>query len=92
MKVVLCHTVTRRYYQAPGKWVRRADNAMSFEDFGTAIEFSRQNRLSRARPVQRLAPYLMPLLHRPQPIVWQSWMRGDYAGWYSKELAKLSWN
>jgi hypothetical protein len=92
MKVVLCHTVTRRYYQAPGKWVRRADNAMSFEDFGTAIEFSRLNRLSRARPVQRLAPYLMPLLHRPQPSVWQLWMRDGSAEWYSSHLPRIAWN
>ena len=92
MKVVLCHTVTRRYYQAPGKWVRRADNALAFDAFGSAIEFSRLNRLSRTRPVQRLAPYLMPLLLRPQPSIWQIWTRDGCAQWYSEQLAKLAWN
>jgi hypothetical protein len=92
MKVVLRHTITRRYYQAPGKWVRRADNALAFDDFGTAIEFSRLMRLSRTRPVQRLAPYLMPLLHRPQPSIWQTWTRHGSADWYSEQLTKFSRN
>jgi hypothetical protein len=88
MKVVLRHTVTRRYYQAPGKWVRRADNALAFEDFGSAIEFSRLKRLSRTRPVQRLAPYLMPLLLR-ESTIWDTWHRSGSADWYSERLTKL---
>ena len=91
MKVVLRHTVTRRYYQAPGKWVRRADNALAFEDFGTAIEFSRLKRLSRTRPVQRLAPYLMPLLLRDSTI-WDTWARRGSADWYAERLTKFHRN
>jgi hypothetical protein len=87
MKIVLRHTVTRRYYQAPGKWVRRADNALAFEDFAAAIEFSRLKRLSRARPVQRLAPYLMPLLHEP-PNAWSAWNRGG-DDWYSEQISRF---
>jgi hypothetical protein len=92
MKIVLRHTVTRRYYQAPGKWVRRADNALAFEDFAAAIEFSRLKRLSRARPVQRLAPYLMPLLHSDAPNVWATWARDGGTDWYAEQLSRFNRN
>lgn len=75
MKVVLRHINTGRYYQSPGQWVRRADNARAFDDVGAAREFSRSNHLILSLPVFRLAPYLMPLLNQPQATIWDQWMR-----------------
>lgn len=62
MKVVLLDQITRRYYKAPGLWVRRADNARAFDHFGAAREFSRLNHFQTVEPVYRLAPYLSALL------------------------------
>jgi hypothetical protein len=82
MKVVLRHKVTGRYYQSPGKWVRRADNALAFDALDTARKFSRLHHLAETQPVHRLAPYLMPLLHQPDHVIWESWMRGSAGQWY----------
>lgn len=73
MKVVLCHQSTGRYYQSPGQWVRRADNALTFEDLRAASQFSQDHHLQQATPVYRLAPYLMPLLQDDNDSVWQTW-------------------
>ena len=70
MKIVLRHNRTGRYYNSPGNWVRRADNALTFDDILAAREFSRLNHLDDTQPVQRLAPYLMALLRKPQPTFW----------------------
>lgn len=78
MKIVLLHKITGRYYHAPGQWVRRADNALAFEDVGAAREFSRRNHLPEVHPVPRLAPYLMPLLEKRHHSMWDGWRpRGD---------------
>ena len=71
MKIVLRHRVTGHYYSDAGKWVRRADNALVFDDLETAREFSRTNHLEQTQPVHRLAPYVMGLLHRQDPARWQ---------------------
>ena len=68
MKIVLLHKVTGRYYSPPGGWVRRADNALTFDDLGSARAFSRVYHLEHAQPVHRLAPYIMALLQRSLPI------------------------
>jgi len=74
MKVVLRHKKTGHYYHAPGEWVRRADNALTFENVHAAKEFCRQEHLLEVQAVQRLAPYLMSLMEdRPQS------MRGDWS-------------
>lgn len=62
MKIVLIDSVTGRYYHGPGQWVRRADNARTFDDLSAAVHFSRVHALLTAEPVQRLAPYVMQLL------------------------------
>jgi hypothetical protein len=69
MKVVLRHQTTGRYYHSPGTWVRRADNALIFEDEGMALQFCRLHRLE-AHPVHRLAPYLMTLLKSSERSFW----------------------
>ena len=84
MKIVIRHKVTGRYYNAPGKWVRRADNALTFDDVLAAREFTRANHLEQTQPVQRLAPYLMGLLSNPQPSFWDEWQRQRTSGWYSR--------
>ena len=89
MKIVLRHTETRRYYQAPGQWVRRADNALAFEDFGAALQFSEANGLAKTLPVQRLAPYLMPLLRERRTSIWETWTRERTGDWVSERLAKF---
>lgn len=81
MKIVLRHKVTGRYYNAPGKWVRRADNALTFDDVPAAREFSRVNHLEQTQPVQRLAPYLMGLLHSPRHSFWGEWQRHRASYW-----------
>jgi len=73
MKIVLRHRVTGRYYHSPGKWVRRADNALSFEDMSSARAFTRNHHLHSVQAVPRLAPYLMPLLQRPRRIMLDAW-------------------
>ncbi len=89
MKVVLRHIITGRYYQSPRQWVRRADNALAFEDFCGAREFSKLNGLFSTRPVQRLAPYLMPLLHRRPATIWDTWRRSRASEWYSEKANKF---
>ena len=83
MKVVLRHKVTGRYYQSPGKWVRRADNALAFDAVEVARKFSRTYRIEDTQAVHRLAPYLMPLLHSSRHSVWKSWVSGRVGQWYS---------
>ena len=62
MKYVLRHQSNGCYLQRPGVWVRRMDQAMSFDDVTEAREFSQAYQLDEARPVQLLMPYLMSLL------------------------------
>ncbi len=95
MKIVLINKVTGRYYHAPGQWVRRADNALTFDDVSSARQFSRTNHISNARPVQRLAPYVMELLRRPYFTFWNVWSRDratNWAQWYSTSSEQFSWN
>ena len=70
MKVVLRHQLTGRYYRSPGNWVRRADNALAFDDAPTALQFCELHDLPEARPVYRLAPYLMTLLKHSDRSMW----------------------
>jgi hypothetical protein len=96
MKVVLRHQMTGRYYSAPGKWVRRADNALAFDDAATAQDFLRTNRILRARPVYRLAPYLIPLLHaheRQHTVsIWESWTESRISRWYFERAQEFERN
>ncbi len=75
MKIVLRHNLTGRYYNSPGEWVRRSDNALVFDDVSSASDFSRLNHLDGAQPVPRLAPYLMALLRQPNRPVLDCWLR-----------------
>jgi hypothetical protein len=94
MKVVLRHQATGRYYQAPGKWVRRADNALAFEDAISAQNFLRVQCIARAQAVYRLAPYLMALLHeRAHSIsIRQTWPRAQTSRWYFVRAEKFERN
>jgi hypothetical protein len=89
MKVVLRHIATGRYYRSPGKWVRRADNALAFEDVGMALQFSRLHQVEQTQPVHRLAPYLMPLLRRPDHSMWEAWTSTRGNGWYLEHTEKF---
>jgi hypothetical protein len=92
MKIVLRHKITGRYYQAPGKWVRRADNALTFENVGAAREFSRLHHLLEVQPVQRLAPYLMPLIEKRHQSMWAGWMHQRYSNYYLHRSSKFIGN
>lgn len=92
MKVVLRHKVTGRYYRSPGQWVRRADNALAFDAVDAARAFSRTHRIESTQAVHRLAPYLMPLLHRSRQTAWQSWLRGQMGQWYSDRAHNFARN
>jgi len=89
MKVVLRHKATGRYYQSPGKWVRRADNALAFEDVGNALQFCRLHCIGEAQPVHRLAPYLMTLLRRPDRSMWEEWTSTRSREWYQEQTEKF---
>jgi hypothetical protein len=89
MSIVLRHKISGLYYQAPGRWVRRADNARVFESARAARCVSRSQHLQKAQAVPRLAPYLMQMLRRPQPDAWKIWNR---SGWYAKQASKLGQN
>jgi hypothetical protein len=89
MKVVLRHKVSGQYYCAPGKWVRRADNALVFESVIAAREFSRVRRLGNTHAVFRLAPFLMPLLHERQQSMWEAWTQARTNRWYLDHAGKF---
>lgn len=57
MRVVLLEQVTRRYYNAPGIWVRVAENAPAFDQASAAREFAHHTDLPNVEPVYRLAPH-----------------------------------
>ena len=85
MKVVLRNQETGRYYSAAGEWVRRADNALTFDDAASAQDYLRLNHIAETKPVYRLAPYLIPLLraHKGrQPSVWETWTESRISRWY----------
>jgi hypothetical protein len=81
MKIVLINKMTGRYYHAPGHWVRRADNALTFENLSAAEKFTRVNHLNNAHPVERFAPYMMELLRCSSDAFWKSSNRGHATGW-----------
>ncbi|HMJ89544.1 MAG TPA: hypothetical protein VK530_06990 [Candidatus Acidoferrum sp.] len=92
---MLINKVTGRYYHAPGHWVRRSDNALTFNDVSAAQQFSRAHHINNAHPVQRLAPYVMELLQRPCFTMWETWSRAHASGWaewYSTPPAWFTWN
>jgi len=89
MNIVLRHKVSGLYYQAAGRWVRRADNARVFENARAARLFSRSQHLLEAQAVPRLAPYLMHMLRRPQPNVWKTM---NQRGWSEKQAGKPGQN
>ena len=89
MSIVLRHKMSGLYYQAAGRWVRRADNARVFESARAARLFSRSHHLLEAQAVPRLAPYLMQMLRHPQPSVWKSF---NQRGWYAKQSTKPGQN
>lgn len=75
MKIVLRHKTTGRYFQSPGRWVRRADNALSFDALEFAQEYQRRHHIEETQAVLRLAPYLIPLLNSPRAVVWEKWLQ-----------------
>jgi len=62
MKYVLRNKVTGRYLKRKGLWVRRMDEAMTFEDMVEVREYCQALGLEDVQPIQRLMPYLMSLL------------------------------
>ena len=64
MKYVLRNKVTGRYLKRKGQWVRRMDEAMTFEDMGEVREYCQALGLEDVQPIQRLMPYLMSLLRQ----------------------------
>jgi hypothetical protein len=71
MKYVLRHKTTGRFLKRQGLWVRRMDEAMTFEDMTDVREYCQAHRLDDVQPMQRLMPYLMSLLrvHTGSPVV-----------------------
>jgi hypothetical protein len=88
MKIVLRHRLTGRYYSSAGRWVRRADNALTFEEMGAAREFLRVRNLDNAQPVQRLAPYMMSLLG-PSGVRPAERTKRHGAYWYLARLTRF---
>jgi hypothetical protein len=92
MKIVLRHKTTGRYYQSPGKWVRRADNALTFDAVGSARIYLRTHRLGQTQAVLRLAPYLIPLLHGPRAAGWDRWRQARASQWYPERTNRFGRN
>jgi hypothetical protein len=63
MKYVLRHKNTGRYLKRCGLWVRRMEEAITFEDMTDVREYCQAHRLENVQAIQRLMPYLMSLLH-----------------------------
>ena len=81
MKFVLRHKTTGRYFQSPGRWVRRADNALSFDAAESAHQYQRVNHIPETQAVLRLAPYLIPVLNGPRATQWESWLQMRAQQW-----------
>jgi hypothetical protein len=92
MKIVLRHKTTGRYYRSPGRWVRRADNALSFDALESAQQYQRQHHICETQPVLRLAPYLMPLLHGARATAWERWLQTRAAAWYEGRTGRFEDN
>jgi|KBSSwiStaDraftv2_1062776.scaffolds.fasta_scaffold3232583_1 hypothetical protein len=91
MKIVLRHKVTGKYYSSAGRWVRRADNALTFEDMSSARECQRVNHLKATEAVERLAPYLMRLLNHPEEAEQDAGLRLRASEW-CEQMEKVSRN
>ena len=91
MKVVLRHKSTGRYYRAPDEWVRRADNALAFDDVTSAQDFLRVHQLNETQTVYRLAPYLMPLLQSSPQSMWETWAQAQ-SRWDPPQANKFNRN
>lgn len=96
MKLVLRHQTTGRYYSAAGAWVRRADNALAFDNAAAARDYLRSRRISRAQAVYRLAPFLIPLVleHEQQHsrALWENWWQARSSRWYFEHVHKFDRN
>lgn len=65
MKYVLRNKSTGRYLKRYGLWVRRLEDAITFEDMTDVREYCQAHRLQDVQPIQRVMPYLLSLLRRP---------------------------
>ena len=65
MKYVLRNKNTGRYLKRQGLWVKRLDEAITFEDLIDVREYCQAHRLEDVQPIRRLMPYLMSLLRKP---------------------------
>jgi hypothetical protein len=92
MKIVLRHQVTGRYLAPLGRWVRRADNALAFDDMTSAFDFSQSNRVDDAQPVWRFAPYLRELLAQSENRVWRRLGRDVAVGRDVEAADDCIWN
>jgi phosphoserine phosphatase len=92
MKIVLRHKTTGRYYREPGKWVRRADNALAFDAVEAARQYLSSHGIEETQAVLRLAPYLMPLLQVPQAKTWESWLHSSSGQWYADRVNRFGRN
>ncbi len=92
MKIVLRHKTTGHYYRSPGKWVRRADNALTFDAADAAHAYSLEHHLDEAQAVLRLAPYLIPLLQHPRNAAWDRWLRSQASQWYLERAGQFGRN
>jgi hypothetical protein len=63
MKFVIRNKQTGRYLKRVGLWVKRPDDAMTFEDLMDVREYCQAHRLENdVQPIRRLMPYLVSLL------------------------------
>jgi hypothetical protein len=62
MKYVLRNKNTGRYLKRKGLWVRRMEEAITFEDVSEAREYCQAHQVEDAQAVQQMMPYLWSLL------------------------------
>jgi hypothetical protein len=92
MKFVLRHKTTGRYFRSPGQWVRRADNALSFDAAASAHQYQRVNHIPETQAVLRLAPYLIPLLNSSRSTAWEAWLHKRAQQWQGASASRFRQN
>lgn len=64
MRFLLRHKRTGQYLKRAGVWVKRPEEAMTFEDMVDVREYCQAHGLDDVQPIRRLMPFLISLLRR----------------------------
>ena len=68
MKYILRSKETGCYLKRVGVWVRRMQDAMTFDDTIEVREYCQAHRIEHVQTIQRFMPYLMSLLRKKRSL------------------------